>query len=71
MRFVFFQVAGAGCGIGRELAIQFSILGATVICWDIQAGSNEETAIKAESLGYGAVKAYAYTCDITKRDQVQ
>ncbi|KDR12385.1 epidermal retinol dehydrogenase 2-like [Zootermopsis nevadensis] len=63
-------VAGAGCGIGRELAIQFSILGATVICWDIQAGSNEETAIKAESLGYGAVKAYAYTCDITKRDQV-
>ncbi|XP_069670593.1 epidermal retinol dehydrogenase 2-like [Periplaneta americana] len=63
-------IAGAGRGLGRELAIQFSMLGATVVCWDIRADSNEETAIKADSLGYGVGKAYAYTCDITDREQV-
>jgi len=68
---LFFQIAGAGHGLGRELAIQFSMLGATVICWDIQADINEETAVKADSLGFGIGKAYAYTCDISNRDQVQ
>ncbi|KAJ4426058.1 hypothetical protein ANN_27685 [Periplaneta americana] len=62
-------IAGAGRGLGRELAIQFSMLGATVVCWDIRPDSNEETAIKADSLGYGVGKAYAYTCDITDREQ--
>jgi hypothetical protein len=47
------------------------MLGATVICWDIQADSNKETAIKADSLGFGVGTAYAYTCDITNRDQVK
>ena len=64
------QIAGAGRGVGRELAIQFSMLGATVICWDIQSDINEETAVLANLLGYGVGKAYAYTCDITNRDQV-
>jgi NAD(P)-dependent dehydrogenase (short-subunit alcohol dehydrogenase family) len=66
-----FQIAGAGRGLGRELAIQFSMLGATVVCWDIQCDRNEETAVKAESFGFGVGKAYAYTCDVTSRDQVQ
>lgn len=63
-------IAGAGRGVGRELAIQFSKLGATVICWDIQSDINEETAMSANLLGYDVGKAYAYTCDITNRDQV-
>lgn len=46
------------------------MLGATVICWDTRGDSNEETAVAANSLGFGAGKAYAYTCDITNRDQV-
>jgi len=65
------QIAGAGRGVGRELAIQLSMLGATVICWDIQNDINEETAMLANLLGYGVGKAYAYTCDITNRDQVK
>jgi NAD(P)-dependent dehydrogenase (short-subunit alcohol dehydrogenase family) len=65
------QIAGAGRGVGRELAIQFSMLGATVICWDVQSDINEETAMLANLLGYGVGKAYAYTCDITNRDQVK
>ncbi|XP_023714665.1 epidermal retinol dehydrogenase 2 isoform X2 [Cryptotermes secundus] len=63
-------ITGAGHGLGRELAIQFSMLGATVICWDIRSDSNEETAMAADSLGFGVGKAYAYTCDITNRYQV-
>jgi hypothetical protein len=46
------------------------MLGATVICWDIQSDNNEETAMIADLLGYGVGKAYAYTCDVTNRDQV-
>jgi NAD(P)-dependent dehydrogenase (short-subunit alcohol dehydrogenase family) len=46
------------------------MLGATVICWDIRGDSNEDTAMAADSLGFGVGKAYAYTCDITNRDQV-
>lgn len=65
------QIAGAGRGVGRELAIQFSMLGATVICWDIQSDINEDTAILANLLGYGVGRGYAYTCDITNRDQVK
>jgi NADP-dependent 3-hydroxy acid dehydrogenase YdfG len=67
---IYLQIAGAGHGVGRELAIQFSMLGSTVICWDIQSDNNEETAMRADLLGYGVGKAYAYTCDITNRDQV-
>jgi NAD(P)-dependent dehydrogenase (short-subunit alcohol dehydrogenase family) len=65
------QIAGAGRGVGRDLAIQFSMLGAIVICWDIQHDINEETAMLADLLGFGIGKAYAYTCDITNRDQVK
>jgi NAD(P)-dependent dehydrogenase (short-subunit alcohol dehydrogenase family) len=67
----FFQIAGAGCGLGQELAIQFSMLGATVICLDIQADINKETTKMANLLGFGVGKAYAYTCDTANRDQVQ
>jgi hypothetical protein len=46
------------------------MLGATVICLDIHSDNNEETAVVADLLGYGIGKAYAYTCDITNREQV-
>ena len=67
---VLFQIAGAARGLGRALSCQFAMLGTTVICCDINSKGNEETADRAETLGYGVGHAYAYTCDITKRDKV-
>ena len=66
-----FQIAGAGRGLGRALSYQFTMLGATVVCIDINAKNNEETAEKADMLGYGVAHAYAYLCDITDRDMVR
>uniref|UniRef100_A0A1B0DM79 Uncharacterized protein n=1 Tax=Phlebotomus papatasi TaxID=29031 RepID=A0A1B0DM79_PHLPP len=36
-------ITGTGHGIGRELALQYSALGATVVCWDINEEGNKET----------------------------
>lgn len=35
------KITGAGNGLGRELAIQFAELGATVVCWDKDARRND------------------------------
>lgn len=53
-----FQITGAGHGIGKELALQFASLGATVVCWDINRESNEGTV--KEIAAAGSPKAYAY-----------
>ncbi|XP_028169998.1 epidermal retinol dehydrogenase 2-like isoform X2 [Ostrinia furnacalis] len=60
-------ITGAGHGMGREVALRFGRLGATVVCVDVNPASNEETAkmIKAEK-----GKAFHYQCDITNRDAV-
>ncbi|KAJ9582954.1 hypothetical protein L9F63_022715 [Diploptera punctata] len=63
-------IAGAAHGLGKALAADFTMHGATVICCDIDTRCNEESAESADSLGYGIAHAYAYTCDITKREQV-
>lgn len=63
-------IAGAGRGLGRALSYHFTMLGATVVCCDINTKRNEETAEKADMLGYGVGHAYAYTCDVTNRDKV-
>ncbi|XP_071442015.1 short-chain dehydrogenase/reductase family 16C member 6-like [Hetaerina americana] len=45
-------VTGAGHGIGRQLALKFASLGATVVCWDINSAGNAETvALIAERQG--------------------
>ncbi|XP_015602719.1 short-chain dehydrogenase/reductase family 16C member 6 [Cephus cinctus] len=61
-------VTGAGHGIGRELAIKYASLGATVVCWDINQDGNEDTVKEIKKLG--AASAHGYKCDVSNRDDV-
>ncbi|XP_011496358.1 PREDICTED: short-chain dehydrogenase/reductase family 16C member 6-like [Ceratosolen solmsi marchali] len=61
-------VTGAGHGIGKELALKYAGLGATVVCWDINDVNNEETISEINNLG-GAT-AHAYKCDVSNREEV-
>ncbi|XP_067008992.1 17-beta-hydroxysteroid dehydrogenase 13 isoform X2 [Anabrus simplex] len=63
-------IAGAGRGIGKELAIQFAALGAKVVCWDINEEANKCTVKEIANLEVGSRQAYAYTCDVADREQV-
>ncbi|CAH0405164.1 unnamed protein product [Chilo suppressalis] len=60
-------ITGAGHGMGREVAMRFGRLGATVVCVDINPANNEDTAkmIKKEK-----GKAFHYVCDVTDRAAV-
>ncbi|KAJ3641701.1 hypothetical protein Zmor_028183 [Zophobas morio] len=60
-------VTGAGHGIGKELAFLYASEGATVVAWDVNTKTNQETVSEINQRGY---KAYAYHCDVTKREQV-
>lgn len=51
-------ITGAGHGMGKELALQYSTLGATVVCWDINEKLNLETVKLIKSKGR---KAIGYT----------
>lgn len=51
-------ITGTGHGIGKELALQYSALGAKLICWDVNEDANQQTV--KEIKAYGA-EAYAYT----------
>ncbi len=51
-------ITGTGHGIGKELALQYSALGATVICWDINEKMNVETIKEIKANGG---KAHGYT----------
>ncbi|XP_011143005.1 short-chain dehydrogenase/reductase family 16C member 6 isoform X2 [Harpegnathos saltator] len=61
-------VTGAGQGIGRELAIGYASLGATVVCWDINKETNERTMNEIKRMGNSSV--YAYRCDISDRNEI-
>ncbi|XP_053998642.1 short-chain dehydrogenase/reductase family 16C member 6-like isoform X1 [Hylaeus anthracinus] len=61
-------VTGAGHGIGKELALKYASLGATVVCWDINQQANDETVNEIKQMG--ATKAYGYRCDVTDREEV-
>ncbi|KAG5682538.1 hypothetical protein PVAND_011885 [Polypedilum vanderplanki] len=60
-------ITGAGHGIGKEMAIQYSALGATIVCWDINEHLNLDTVNLIKSKGR---KAYGYTVDVTNREKV-
>ncbi|XP_050331070.1 estradiol 17-beta-dehydrogenase 11-like [Bactrocera neohumeralis] len=60
-------ITGTGHGIGKELALQYSALGAKLICWDVNEEGNQQTV--KEIKAYGG-EAYAYTCDVAKRDDI-
>jgi all-trans-retinol dehydrogenase (NAD+) len=51
-------ITGAGHGIGKEFALQYSNLGAKVVCWDIHEANNVETVNLIKSNGGSA---YGYT----------
>lgn len=61
-------ITGAGHGIGKELAIGYASLGATVVCWDINKEINEQTANEIKNMEGTSV--YAYQCDVADREQV-
>ncbi|XP_071823500.1 short-chain dehydrogenase/reductase family 16C member 6-like [Apostichopus japonicus] len=60
-------ITGAGSGIGRQTAIYFARAGATLVLWDVNTAGNAETARLVRDCG---MKAYTYTCDVTKREEV-
>ena len=51
-------ITGTGHGIGKELALQYSALGATIVCWDINEPTNIETVKMIKSKGG---KAHGYS----------
>ncbi|XP_025986216.1 17-beta-hydroxysteroid dehydrogenase 13 isoform X2 [Solenopsis invicta] len=61
-------ITGTGHGIGKELALRYASLGATVVCWDVNPESNEQTVNEIKKSG--AATAYAYQCDVSKREQI-
>ncbi|XP_055705032.1 short-chain dehydrogenase/reductase family 16C member 6-like [Phlebotomus papatasi] len=60
-------ITGTDHGIGREMALQYSALGATVVCWDINEEGNKET-VKEICSRKG--KAHAFVCDVSKREEI-
>jgi len=60
-------VTGAGHGMGRELALQFSRLGAKVVCWDINENQNKSTVKAIQDEGH---TSYGYRCDVSQRQDV-
>ncbi|XP_043264380.1 short-chain dehydrogenase/reductase family 16C member 6-like isoform X3 [Colletes gigas] len=61
-------ITGAGHGIGKELALKYASLGATVVCWDVNQEGNNETVNEIEQMG--GTKAHGYKCDVSKREEV-
>ncbi|XP_067209380.1 short-chain dehydrogenase/reductase family 16C member 6-like [Linepithema humile] len=61
-------VTGAGHGIGKELAIGYALLGATVVCWDINEKTNQQTKNEIKKMGKDSI--HAYRCDVTNREEV-
>jgi NAD(P)-dependent dehydrogenase (short-subunit alcohol dehydrogenase family) len=51
------QITGTGHGIGKELALQYASLGATVVCWDLNQEWNDKTVQEIRAMG---CKAYGY-----------
>ncbi|XP_013133176.1 PREDICTED: epidermal retinol dehydrogenase 2-like isoform X2 [Papilio polytes] len=60
-------ITGSGQGLGRELALQFADLGATVICWDYDTPRNN--AVVSEIRRKDG-ECFGFTIDVTSREQV-
>lgn len=60
-------ITGAGGGLGRLFAQEFTKHGADVVLWDVNSASNEQTAKLVREMGG---KAYTYTVDVTNREEV-
>lgn len=60
-------ITGAGGGLGRLFAQEFTKHGAEVVLWDINSSCNEQTAKLVREMGG---KAHTYTVDVTNREEV-
>ena len=60
-------ITGAGSGLGRLMALRFAALGSVVVCLDINEEANKATADEIKSKNE---KAFAYTCDCSKREDI-
>ena len=60
-------ITGAAQGLGKELAIQFSKCGATLVLWDINETKLHQTCSEITSQGK---EAFAYVVDCSDREQV-
>lgn len=60
-------ITGSASGIGRQLAIEFCKLGASLVLWDVNERENEETAREIKDLGG---KCHTFTCDVSDKEQV-
>ncbi|XP_053616795.1 epidermal retinol dehydrogenase 2-like [Plodia interpunctella] len=61
-------VIGSGRGVGREIAIQLSELGAIVLCVDKNKANNDNTVEIIKRKGGSAA---GFVCDITKQENVK
>ncbi|XP_009706347.1 PREDICTED: epidermal retinol dehydrogenase 2-like [Cariama cristata] len=61
-------ITGSANGIGRQIALNFAPLGATLVLWDIDDEGNKETSRLAQEKG--AKRVFAYHCDCSNREEV-
>lgn len=61
-------ITGAGGGIGRASALRFAEEGASVVCADVSAEANDETASLVQAAGGAAI---AVTTDVTSESDVE
>ncbi|RNA42644.1 epidermal retinol dehydrogenase 2-like [Brachionus plicatilis] len=60
-------VTGSGSGIGKLMAKKFALLGAKIICVDINQTANSKTCAEIKNEGGEAV---AFKCDLSKREEI-
>ncbi|KAM9387405.1 epidermal retinol dehydrogenase 2-like [Phaethornis superciliosus] len=61
-------ITGSANGIGRQIALKFAPLEATLVLWDIDDENNEETSKLAKK--NGAKRVFTYHCDCSNREEV-
>lgn len=61
-------ITGAGSGIGRLMALEFSSLGVSLVLWDINQEGMKETARLATEAG--ATRVHYYLCDCSNKAEV-
>ena len=61
-------VTGAGSGIGKLIAKKMAALGADMILVDLDKSSNEKTA---EEISKSGGNAETFTCDLSKKEDIE
>jgi len=60
-------ITGTGHGMGKQMALQYAKLGATILCWDVNEQTNNQTVKEIKANGG---KAHGYVCNVTKREEL-